>query len=510
MIPGLNSNHRRSLLAGFHHIDDLLGDVESSANTSDSPFAKRFNDLSPVERKVVLDSVAAIRERMASAVRAIEVALPAPRTAASWAIQTTLSFAQITVQEMDPKRLAGYGTVGPEAVELLQSLNSDLERNLKRLIAYLARGTGKDLAGRLDRLEATSVDVSTVKALGEIITEHGLVEFQGTLQALVERLENPSFEIAVFGRVSSGKSSLLNSITGFPALPVGVTPVTAVPTRVCWGEEPEAEIRFAEAVAETVPLSRLAEFVSEDLNPDNRKHVRRAVVRIPADFLRGGVVFVDTPGIGSLATSGARESYAYLPRCDVGILLVDAGSTPGREEIDLLRLLYESGIPPMLVMSKADLLSDGDRGSDEEIRRERNHGAPGDVSPHSIRQHGRRRCHARPVVVRARDPGAHFPVGRARRGFRETETRFVDRSGRRRAPFGGSTEPAMAARRPLGAPSIGSRRWRCGRNPSSWKHRPPFGESPNAAGSSPIRRFNPQRRKSHASNRRATRPWNGR
>lgn len=361
MSSGLNPNHRRSLVAGFRHLDELLADAESSANTSPSPFAKQFNDLSPVERRVVLDSVAGIRDRMVSAVRAIGVALPPPRTAASWAIQTALSFAQITVQEMDPKRLAGYGDVGPEAADLLRVLNADVERSLRRLTSYLGRGTGKDLAGRLDRLDAASVDISTVKTLGEVITAHGLVEYQGAFEALVERLESTSFEIAVFGKVSSGKSSLLNSIVEFAALPVGVTPVTAVPTRLSWGEAPVAEIAFAESPAETVPLERLAEFVSEDLNPENRKHVRRATVRIPVEFLRNGIVFVDTPGIGSLATSGARESYAYLPRCDLGILLIDAGSAPGRDEIDLLRLLYESGIPPKVAISKADLLSESDR-----------------------------------------------------------------------------------------------------------------------------------------------------
>lgn len=361
MISGLNSNHQRSLLAGFHHIDELLADVEAAANASASPFGTRFDDLSPVERQVVLDSVASIRQRMVSAVQAIGMSLPPPRTAASWAIQTGLSFARITVQEMDPKRLEGYGTVGPQAAALLERLNADLERSMTRLITYLVRGAGKDLSGRLDRLERAPVDLSEVRGLEEIIAEHGLVEFQSSLEALVERLETTTFEIALFGRVSSGKSSLLNSILGFAALPVGVTPVTAVPTRVRWGEVARAEIGFAEAPSETIALPRLEEFVSERLNPENRKHVRRAVVEVPVEFLRRGVVFVDTPGIGSLATSGARESYAYLPRCDLGVLLVDAGSVPGRDEIELLRLLYESGIPPMLVISKADLLSEADR-----------------------------------------------------------------------------------------------------------------------------------------------------
>ena len=46
-----------------------------------------------------------------------------------------------------------------------------------------------------------------------------------------------------------------------------------------------------------------------------------------------GVVLVDTPGIGSLATFGAAETMAYLPRCDLGIVLVDAASILNREDM---------------------------------------------------------------------------------------------------------------------------------------------------------------------------------
>src|SRR5947207_1799156 len=79
-----------------------------------------------------------------------------------------------------------------------------------------------------------------------IITRRGLVEFRPLLDQVVRRLESPQFEIAVFGRVSSGKSSLLNHVAGMDVLPVGVTPITAVPTRLVRGDRPAATISFAE------------------------------------------------------------------------------------------------------------------------------------------------------------------------------------------------------------------------------------------------------------------------
>ncbi len=108
---------------------------------------------------------------------------------------------------------------------------------------------------------------------------------------------------------------------------MGVNPITAVPTRLAYGPAPRATAWFADRKPEQFGTERLAEFVTEQHNPANIQHVTRIVVELPAQRLREGVVYVDTPGLGSLATSGAAETKAYLPRCDLGVVLIDAGST---------------------------------------------------------------------------------------------------------------------------------------------------------------------------------------
>jgi GTP-binding protein EngB required for normal cell division len=105
----------------------------------------------------------------------------------------------------------------------------------------------------------------------------------------------------------------------------------------------------------------LAEYAAEEKNRGNHKHVTAITVEVPSRRLPEGVVFVDTPGIGSLATSGSAETFAYLPRCDLGVVLIDAGSTLNQEDIALLRDLYEVGIPAQVLLSKADLLTAEDR-----------------------------------------------------------------------------------------------------------------------------------------------------
>jgi GTPase Era involved in 16S rRNA processing len=98
-------------------------------------------------------------------------------------------------------------------------------------------------------------------------------------------------------------------------------------------------------------------------------------VTLCSSRLRDGVILVDTPCIGSLALSGGAEALAYLPRCDLGVVLVDSASTLDQEDLALLRCLYAAGIPAMLLLSKADLLAPNDRQRmaqyiREQIRRE--------------------------------------------------------------------------------------------------------------------------------------------
>ena len=104
--------------------------------------------------------------------------------------------------------------------------------------------------------------------------------------------------------------------------------------------------------------TRFSSFASEEQNPKNNKAVSRLTLRLPLAALHTGFTFVDTPGIGSLAKAGTRESKAYLPSSDLALVLIDASGTLVEEDLDLLRLLDDAGIRSIVLLSKADLLTD--------------------------------------------------------------------------------------------------------------------------------------------------------
>jgi GTP-binding protein EngB required for normal cell division len=359
----LNSNHVRRLLVSCEYIDRLLTDIETvlSASSSAALFHKYGDDLTPAQKKIVRDYIARIRAQMARVLAGQEIELPPPQISATHSIRTALDFIDIAAEELRPKYMRGYGEIPPSLVPELNGISGELQGLVQKLNAYLAQGLGADLQGRLARLEQVGNEVELLKLLDQIILEHGLVEFRPRVSTIVERLEANQFEIALFGRVSSGKSSLLNHILESSILPVGVNPITAVPTRLVYSPHPKVRVWLVDRKPVEITVGQLAEYAAEDRNPANSKQVTRIVVEVPSERLRDGVVFVDTPGLGSLATAGAAETLAYLPQCDLGVVLIDAGSTLTQEDLSTIQTLYEAGIPALVLLSKADLLAPSDR-----------------------------------------------------------------------------------------------------------------------------------------------------
>ena len=193
------------------------------------------------------------------------------------------------------------------------ALQGSCRRSSHASASTLGEGAGQDFQKRLQRLEDAGNDLGLLSRIERVVAERGLVEFRGTIDAILDRAEDRSFEIAVFGRVSSGKSSLLNTVIGTDVLPVGVTPVTAVPTHIIHGEEPSLTISFADAPVKTFTIQQLGEFATEQHNPNNVKHVTRVTVTIPVSRLSEGVSFVDTPGSAHLRPEALPRPWRTCP-----------------------------------------------------------------------------------------------------------------------------------------------------------------------------------------------------
>ncbi len=131
---------------------------------------------------------------------------------------------------------------------------------------------------------------------------------------MLEKLEHGHLHIAVFGRVSVGKSSLLNALLG--------------------------EARF-----NTSPLH------GETKRPDMAPW---------RDYEAGGIYFIDTPGINEI-DGEAREKMAHevATRVDLVLFVVDGDLT--ETELQALRDLVNYKRPILLVLNKIDRYTRKDR-----------------------------------------------------------------------------------------------------------------------------------------------------
>lgn len=354
----LNENHARRLRITCQHIDRTLSDIENVLNESASraAFPQYITDLTPAQKKTIEDYIARVRARLIRVLEGQGITIPSPDVPVTRAVRGRLYSIDIAAEELKPKYMSGFGEVSAPLASDLNGIAAELQALAVHVEQHLAQGTGRDFRNRLQRLEEQGNDLNLLSRIERIVNDRGLVEFRGVIASILDRAEDRSFEIAVFGRVSSGKSSLLNAILGTDLLPVGVTPVTSVPARIVHGKSPLLTVSFTDAPAKTFEIGMLAEFATEQKNPKNSKHVTRITVTIPAQRLANGVSFVDTPGLGSLATSGAAETLAYLPKCDLGVVLVDAGSTLTEGDLQTILALQEAAIPAHVLLSKVDIL----------------------------------------------------------------------------------------------------------------------------------------------------------
>ena len=362
MMPALNEAQARRLVVTCQYVNRLLGELEQAfvEAQAGSPFGRYANDLAPAERRLVHDYIARLRTQLVRMLEGQGLS-PAPRLIGlRHSLLTHLTYVDVAVEELKPHYMEGYGRVAPDASAALNGIVEELHGTIGQLMGALSAERAEDLRARLERM-AGRQDVATLDALEALAAKYGLVEFRSALATILDTLERKGLELAVFGRVSTGKSSLLNRLLGSDVLPVGVTPITAVPTRITYGRRPQLQVAFADAAPRQLEVTALADYASERENPANIKRVMRLVVELPARLLESGVTLVDTPGLGSLATSGAAETLAYLPHCDVAAVLVDAGSTITVEDLATVGLLLNAGIRVSVLVSKADLIGPADR-----------------------------------------------------------------------------------------------------------------------------------------------------
>ena len=187
------------------------------------------------------------------------------------------------------------------------------------------------------------------------------------LEQAKARLEDPSIRVIVVGEFKQGKSKLINALVHAPVCPVDDDIATSVPTVVRHGDPASAAILVPTTDPDggdggierrPVPIANLAQYVSEQGNPDNSRKIAAAEVCLPRKILSGGLTVIDSPGVGGMGSSHTLTTLTALPTADAMLLVSDASQEYTEPELRFLRQALRITPSVAGVLAKTDLYPD--------------------------------------------------------------------------------------------------------------------------------------------------------
>ncbi len=188
-------------------------------------------------------------------------------------------------------------------------------------------------------------------------TAFGRPDLGERLTLAQRKLSDPGIHVVVVGEFKQGKSSLVNALVGVSACPVDDDVATALPTYLRHGAEVGARVILEgdPPVREPIPTDQIRKHTLEggQVLADGRGIVGVEVL-LPRNMLAGGLIVVDTPGLGGLGSAHAAASLAATAMADAVLFVTDASQELTRTELDFLRRAQELCGTVACVVTKTD------------------------------------------------------------------------------------------------------------------------------------------------------------
>lgn len=211
--------------------------------------------------------------------------------------------------------------------------------------------------------QESAPDRDALDRLADLAHALGAERVARDARALADRAAEGRFHVACVGQFKRGKSTLINALVDRAVLPTGVVPVTALPTVVRAGPTLRARVMTHDGRWHEIALDALTDYVSEERNPGNTRGAALAEVFVPSPLLATGLCLVDTPGLGSVFGHNAETTRAFLPHIDAALVVIGADPPLSGDELRLVEAVAAEVPHLIVVMNKADRVSDADRGA---------------------------------------------------------------------------------------------------------------------------------------------------
>lgn len=174
-----------------------------------------------------------------------------------------------------------------------------------------------------------------------------------------QRITDPQVRVVIAGLLKQGKSQLLNSLLNLPAARVGDDEATVVITVVSYSAQPSARLVLAAGpdgttAAVDIPVDDISTDVRRAPHAGGRE-VLRVEVGAPSPLLRGGLAFIDTPGVGGLGQPHLSATLGLLPEADAVLVVSDTSQEFTEPEMWFVRQAHQICPVGAVVATKTDL-----------------------------------------------------------------------------------------------------------------------------------------------------------
>lgn len=203
---------------------------------------------------------------------------------------------------------------------------------------------------------------SFIKQLSSISQQYGKSAVIENINNAIDKIDN-STSILFCGEFKRGKSSLINAIIGDEICPTDIGIATAVVTRIMYGQTKKV-VRYYGNLLEGENALKKEEIAWDDI----QKYTVGDVIEIgstvqmdlyyPSEFLKEGLVVIDTPGIGGLDPRHANLTAMALPYADIAVFITDASEPVTESELKFYEKKVASRVKSTIVLiNKSDILS---------------------------------------------------------------------------------------------------------------------------------------------------------
>lgn len=193
----------------------------------------------------------------------------------------------------------------------------------------------------------TLFDIAQYLGLDDVVSELKTIEAH-SLQ------ENANIILPLVGEFSSGKTTLINSLTDSKKLETATKPTTATIYEVHFGGE-KCHAMVVDENGDVKQVEDIAELKNETLANAKAVTVFDTNSKIPSS-----TILVDTPGLSSPDPKHKQTLVDFLPVADAILLVTDINQQITRSLTDFIATMKLSKKPIFLILTKSDTKSDAD------------------------------------------------------------------------------------------------------------------------------------------------------